>query len=71
MLEVMHRLGSIQFDPIAVAGRNHDLVLHARVAGYESAWCDELYERRGKHWRQCPPGLRTIRATGFAAPSAD
>jgi uncharacterized protein len=44
--EVFHRLGSIQFDPIAVAGRNHDLVLHARVAGYEPAWCDELYARR-------------------------
>src|SRR5438105_7768765 len=46
VLEVIRRLGSIQFDPIAVAGRNHDLVLHARVAGYEPAWCDELYERR-------------------------
>ena len=46
MLEVFRRLGSIQFDPIAVAGRNHDLVLHARVAGYEPAWCDVLYERR-------------------------
>lgn len=46
MLEVFRKLGSIQFDPIAVAGRNHDLVLHARVAGYEPAWCDELYERR-------------------------
>src|SRR2546430_11647992 len=46
VLEVFGRLGSIQFDPIAVAGRNHDLVLHARVAGYEPAWCDLLYERR-------------------------
>ena len=46
VLEVLRRLGSIQFDPIAVAGRNHDLMLHARVAGYEPAWCDELYERR-------------------------
>jgi uncharacterized protein len=45
VLEVFARLGSIQFDPIAVAGRNHDLVLHARVAGYEPEWCDELYER--------------------------
>jgi uncharacterized protein len=44
-LEVFRKLGSIQFDPIAVAGRNHDLVLHARVAGYEPAWCDELYDR--------------------------
>ena len=46
VLEVFRKLGSIQFDPVAVAGRNHDLVLHARVAGYEPAWCDELYERR-------------------------
>ena len=45
MLEVIRKLGSIQFDPIAVAGRNHDLMLHARVAGYEPAWCDLLYQR--------------------------
>jgi uncharacterized protein len=45
VLEVFRKLGSIQFDPIAVTGRNHDLVLHARVAGYEPAWCDLLYER--------------------------
>ena len=46
VLEVFGRLGSIQFDPLAVAGRSHDLVLHARVADYDPAWCDELYERR-------------------------
>ncbi|HEY7208199.1 MAG TPA: crosslink repair DNA glycosylase YcaQ family protein [Gaiellaceae bacterium] len=47
MLEVFRRLGSIQFDPLAVAGRNHDLVLHARVAGYDPAWCEQLlYHRR-------------------------
>jgi uncharacterized protein len=46
VMRVMGRFGSIQFDPIAVAGRNHDLVLHARVAAYEPAWCDVLYERR-------------------------
>src|SRR5437763_4167556 len=46
VLEVFRRLGSIQFDPIAVAGRSHDLVLHARVAEYRPAWCDLLYERR-------------------------
>ena len=46
VLEVIRKLGSIQFDPIAVAGRNHDLMLHARVAGYEPAWCEALYERR-------------------------
>jgi uncharacterized protein len=46
VLEVFGKLGSIQVDPIAVAGRSHDLVLHARVAGYEPAWCDLLYQRR-------------------------
>ena len=46
MLEVFRRLGSIQFDPLAVAGRSHDLVLHARVANYDLAWCDDLYEHR-------------------------
>jgi uncharacterized protein len=46
VLEVFRRLGSIQFDPLAIAGRTHDLFLHARVAGYDPAWCDLLYERR-------------------------
>jgi uncharacterized protein YcaQ len=46
VLEVFRRLGSLQFDPLAIAGRNHDLVLHARVAGYDPSWCDFLYERR-------------------------
>jgi uncharacterized protein len=46
VLEFLRRFGSIQFDPIAVAGRSHDLVLHARVAGYDAAWSDLLYERR-------------------------
>ncbi|MGA8463441.1 MAG: hypothetical protein WB688_04680, partial [Trebonia sp.] len=32
VMQVFRAFGSIQFDPIAVAGRNHDLVLHARVA---------------------------------------
>jgi uncharacterized protein YcaQ len=40
------KFGSLQFDPIAVSGRSHDLVLHARIAGYEPAWCETLYERR-------------------------
>jgi hypothetical protein len=46
VLEVIRRLGSIQFDPIAVAGRTHDLFLHARVADYDPAWCELLFERR-------------------------
>src|SRR6476661_2536220 len=46
VMEVFRRLGSVQFDPLAVAGRNHDLVLHARVTDYDPAWCELLYERR-------------------------
>ena len=36
------RLGSLQFDPLGVAGRNHDLALHARVRDYEPAWTTDL-----------------------------
>lgn len=46
VLEVFGKLGSIQFDPLAVAGRSHDLVLHARVSDYDPDWCDQLYDRR-------------------------
>ncbi len=47
VLTVMDRLGSFQFDPLGVAGRNHDLVLHARIDGYQPAWTDELlYDHR-------------------------
>ncbi len=47
VLRVMDRLGSFQFDPLEVAGRNHDLLLLARVAGYRRAWTDaHLYETR-------------------------
>jgi hypothetical protein len=43
--EVFGRLGSVQFDPLAVAGRNHDLVLHARVRDYDAAWTQSLLYR--------------------------
>jgi uncharacterized protein YcaQ len=46
ILEFLRRFGSIQYDPIAVAGRSHDIVLHARVEDYDPAWCERLYERR-------------------------
>jgi len=47
ILAVFERLGSIQFDPIEIAGRNHDLVLLARVAGYRREMTDRLlYEDR-------------------------
>jgi uncharacterized protein len=46
VLQVFRRFGSLQFDPIAVAGRTHDLALHARVAGYDPAVSERLYQRR-------------------------
>ena len=47
VLAVVDRLGSLQFDPLEVAGRNHDLVLQARIAGYGRQLTDELlYDRR-------------------------
>jgi uncharacterized protein YcaQ len=47
VLVVVDRLGSLQFDPLEVAGRNHDLVLQARIAGYRREVTDELlYGRR-------------------------
>jgi len=47
VLAVFDRLGSIQFDPLEIAGRNHDLVLLARVAGYRREWTDGLlYDER-------------------------
>lgn len=64
VLEVFDRFGSIQFDPIAVAGRSHDLVLHARVADYDPAWCDELYERR-ELFEAFNKGLSLIRAADY------
>jgi uncharacterized protein YcaQ len=39
---VFERLGSLQFDPIDVAGRNHDLVLLARIAGYRREMTERL-----------------------------
>jgi len=44
-MRVVDRLGSLQFDPLEVAGRNHDLVLLSRIAGYRRAWTDGLLYR--------------------------
>jgi len=53
VLRVVDRLGSLQFDPLEVPGaRNHDLVLHARVAGYRRDWCDR--------WLYGPPDERRL-----------
>ncbi len=45
ILRVVDRLGSLQFDPLEVAGRNHDLTLLARVGGYRRSWTDDLLYR--------------------------
>jgi uncharacterized protein YcaQ len=42
VLRVIDRLGFLQFDPLEVPGaRNHDLMLHSRVAGYRREWADK------------------------------
>jgi uncharacterized protein YcaQ len=42
VLTVIERLGVLQFDPLEVPGaRNHDLVLHSRIAGYRREWTDQ------------------------------
>jgi uncharacterized protein YcaQ len=64
VLEVFRRLGSVQFDPIAVAGRTHDLVLHARVRDYDPAWTEALYERR-KIFEAYNKGLSLIPTEAF------
>lgn len=64
MLEVFRRLGSIQYDPLSVAGRSHDLVLHARVADYDPAWCELLYERR-EIFEAFNKGLSLVPASEF------
>jgi hypothetical protein len=53
VLEVVDRLGSLQFDPLEVPGaRNHELVLFARVERYEKGWCER--------WLYGPPGERRL-----------
>ena len=41
-VEIMRRLGCIQFDPVNVVGWNPDLVLQARLKDYTSSMLDEL-----------------------------
>jgi uncharacterized protein len=47
VLRVIDRIGSLQFDPLDIAGRNHDLTLLARIDGYRRESADHwLYEDR-------------------------
>jgi uncharacterized protein YcaQ len=65
VLEVFQKLGSIQFDPLSVAGRSHDLVLHARIADYDPAWCDQLYASR-QIFEAYNKGLSLVPVSEFA-----
>lgn len=53
VLRVIDRIGSLQFDPLEVpGGRNHDLVLHARIRDYRREWAD--------HWLYAPRDERRL-----------
>lgn len=56
----MDRLGSFQFDPLDIAGRNHDLVLASRVAGYRRSWTDELLYRDRTFFEAYNKGLSIL-----------
>jgi uncharacterized protein YcaQ len=42
VLDFVHRVGCIQFDPLNIVGRNPELVLQARVADFSPAILEEL-----------------------------
>ncbi|MCK5316348.1 MAG: YcaQ family DNA glycosylase, partial [Anaerolineales bacterium] len=42
ILEYIHRVGCIQFDPLNIVGRNPELVLQARVSGFQPVMLQEL-----------------------------
>lgn len=56
----MDRLGSFQFDPLDIAGRNHDLVLASRVAGYRRTWTDDLLYRDRTFFEAYNKGLSIL-----------
>ncbi|HEV2216284.1 MAG TPA: crosslink repair DNA glycosylase YcaQ family protein [Candidatus Dormibacteraeota bacterium] len=60
VMRVFERLGSVQFDPLDIAGRNHDLVLLARVAGYRRQWTDDLLYRERRLYETYNKGLSLV-----------
>jgi uncharacterized protein YcaQ len=42
ILDFIHHVGCIQFDPINIVGRNPDLVLQSRIKDYQASLLDEL-----------------------------
>jgi uncharacterized protein YcaQ len=59
-MRAIDRLGSLQFDPIDVAGRNHDLVLLARIAGYRREWTEDLLYRERRLYESYNKGLSIL-----------
>src|SRR5260370_6462395 len=58
--QVFEHLGSVQFDPLDIAGRNHDLVLLARVNGYRRQWTDDLLYRERRLYETYNKGLSLV-----------
>ncbi len=63
VMRVVDRLGSLQFDPLDVTGRNHDLVLASRIAGYERAWTDGLLYGERRLYEAYNKGLSLLPTT--------
>jgi uncharacterized protein YcaQ len=64
VLAVVERLGTLQFDPLEVAGRNHDLVLLARIRGYRREWTDRwLYGDDRRLYETYNKGLSIVPVT--------
>ena len=60
VLRVFERLGSVQFDPLDIVGRNHDLVLLARINGYKRQWTDDLLYRERTLYETYNKGLSLV-----------
>ena len=61
--------GSLQFDPLDVTGRNHDLVLAARIDGYRRAWTDDLLYGSRTLYETYNKGLSIVPTAGAAVVS--
>src|SRR6266567_2144504 len=63
VMTVIDRIGSLQFDPLDIAGRNHDLVLLARIDGYRRQWTDDLLYRERRLYETYNKGLSLVPAS--------
>lgn len=51
--EVVRKMNCIQFDPIDVTGRNHELVLEARVRGVTATTCVRQWLKQAWNGLRC------------------